>query len=820
MNHHHSNPDNPVCFHCSEPIAPGLRFPVTIDNIDRNMCCPGCQAVARTIVDSGLQDYYRFRTDSAVTAAEPVPDFLRQTRVYDNENIQKTFIQAADGPVREASLILEGMTCAACVWLSEHHVAKLPGVLSMHINYATRRARVRWDNERIKLSEILSAISHIGYRAHPYDPNRQQALLEKERRSYLIRLGTAGVLGMQVMALAISLYGGDWFGIEPMFRSFMQWISLLLTTPVLIYSARPFYQGAWRDLRLGQMGMDVPVTLGISIAFLASAWNTWQQVGHVYFDSVVMFVFLLLAARYFELASRKQAAEATDALVQLTPAMAMRLGENDSPEEVAAIELVKNDIILVIPGETIAADGCIVSGQSSVDESLLTGESLPVIKQPGDDVIGGTINRDSPLRIRVNRVGDDTVLSNMLRLLDRAQTEKPRLARLADRVASHFVGVILLISAAVAAWWWQQGSGDWLAITIAVLVVTCPCALSLATPTAITAATGHLTRLGLLTTRGHSLEILSKATHFVFDKTGTLTVGQMHWLRTRTTGGYEADQCLALAAALESASEHPIAVALRHAASSHNSHHGVIADDIANEPGAGVTGLIDRNRYYLGTPGFIAAKTGLAVDVPGPDEPCTTVFLASQFELMAAFDLGDRLRPDARQTISRLRQLGKTPVLMTGDQFAAASYMAREVGIDDVRATMRPEDKLAAVKQLQDGGAIVAMIGDGINDAPVLAAADVSIAMGGGTQLAQASADMVLLSQQLSHLVDAHELATKTLGIIRQNFAWAIGYNLLALPLAAAGLLAPWMAAIGMSLSSLIVTANAMRLSRRTSRAN
>lgn len=808
--------DDAHCFHCGEPVPSGLDFRVDIAGVSRAMCCPGCQAVARTIVDSGLSDYYRFRTSPAETGAEPVPGFLRQNKVFDNKKIQETFVIQEDSDVREVSLILEGITCAACIWLSEQHVASLPGVLSVHINYSTRRARVRWDDRQIQLSQILEALARIGYRAHPYDPKRQQALLEKERRTYLIRLGTAGVLGMQVMALAISLYGGDWFGMEPAFRRFLQWTSLLLTVPVLTWSAAPFYQGAWRDLRMGSVGMDVPVTLGISIAFAASVWSTWTDHGHVYYDSVVMFVFLLLAARYFELAARKRSAEATDALVQLTPTMATRIDNQGKETEIAAVELLQGDTILVRPGESLPADGIVTRGRSSVDESLLTGESLPISKQENDEVIGGTINRESPLQVRVNRVGDNSVLAGMLRLLERAQSEKPALARLADRIASRFVAVVLMIAAAIAWYWWNEGAASWLAITIAVLVVTCPCALSLATPTAMTAATGELTRMGLLTTRGHSLETLNRITHCVFDKTGTLTRGRLSLQQTVTLGSLTDTECLQQAIALEQGSEHPIAVALRHAGSA---NPGFRATNINNTPGAGISGLIGDCQLFLGTPAFVMSHT---TDSDRPEQlhmleqdGYTVILLADSQHLLAVFALGDELREDAADLVEQVQSLGIEPVMMTGDREAAARHVSKATGIQQLYWGMRPEDKLNKLKELQQQGAIVAMIGDGINDAPVLAAANVSIAMGGGTQLAQSSADMILLSQQLGHLYSGIRLARRTTNIIKQNFAWAIGYNLVALPLAATGYLSPWMAAIGMSLSSLLVTANAMRLGKK-----
>jgi Cu2+-exporting ATPase len=439
-------------------VPSGVHYSVEIEGEPRPMCCKGCEAVAHAIVDSGLVDFYRHRSTPSPTARELVPEFLRETTLYDYPQVQRSFVTDAEDNVKEASLIIQGIVCAACVWLNERHVARLPGVLEIQINYATHRARVRWDDSRVHLSDILQAIASIGYTAHPYDPGRQQQLLEEERRGALRRLLLAGLLGMQIMMLAVALYAGDFFGIEPQFRRFFAWVSLVLAAPVLLFSARPFFQAAWRDLRRRSVGMDVPVALGIALAFAASAWATLRGEGAVYFDSVAMFVFFLLAARYFELAARKRAAESSEALVQTAPTLATRVVARDgteTEEEVPAFELSPGDRVRVRPGETVPADGEVVSGHSSVDESVLTGESVPVPKGPGFKVIGGAINVESPLTVTIEHTGEDTVLSAILRLLDRAQTEKPRLAQLADRAASWFVGGVLVLAAAVALYWWR-----------------------------------------------------------------------------------------------------------------------------------------------------------------------------------------------------------------------------------------------------------------------------------------------------------------------------------------------------------------------------
>ena len=804
-----------TCFHCGLPVPEGLHISVEIDGTPQPMCCHGCEAVAQAIVDSGMANYYSFRTENAAQAREVVPAFLEQLKAYDNPVVQKRFVHAQDN-FSEVSLILEGIVCAACVWLNERHLAALPGVVDVSINYSNHRALVRWDPDRISLSEILESISRIGYLAHPYDPDRQQAIIEKERKQQLRRIGLAGVLGMQVMILAVALYTGDWWGMEDGIRGFFRWTSLLITIPVLLFASRVFFTSAWRDLRSRRVGMDVPVSLGIGIAFIASVAHTIRAEGEIYFDSVVMFTFFLLTARYFEMTARKRSTEATEALVSLQPAVAAKLVTIDGRDEEHAVpvaELEPGDRVLVRPGDTVPTDGVIESGASGIDESLITGESMPVTKGASDDVIGGSINTESPLIIRVSHVGADTVLAAIQRLLDKAQSEKPAIARLADRIASKFVIVILSIATLVALFWISRGSADWLPITIATLVVTCPCALSLATPTAITAASGQLAKLGLLPARGHALETLAHATHFVFDKTGTLTVGNIKLSHTQALGDLSEDECLQIAAALEAHSEHPIAKSFMHACP----QPGKQAHDVSNTPGHGMAGTVDDQQWFLGKVEFIAKHCSdtIAVD---DSAGRTQVVLATSDKVWAVFSLEDRLHDDATELIENLTRAGKSVVLLTGDNLSTAQRVGNAAGITEIRADLRPEDKLAHIKALQKRGAIVAMTGDGVNDAPVLAGADVSIAMGTGAQLAAASADFILLSNRISTIYTGYRLAVRTLAIIRQNLMWAIGYNILAVPAAAMGYIQPWLAAIGMSASSLVVVLNALRLSRRQGR--
>jgi Cu2+-exporting ATPase len=810
------------CYHCGLPIPAGAEFPVEIDQTRREMCCAGCQAVAQAIVGNGLGDYYRHRDALPESPREALPQVLADFGLFDHPDVQKNFVRRAEGVAgeheREAALILEGITCAACVWLNESHVRRQPGVTSVDINYTTRRARVRWDERVTRLSAILEAISAIGYRAHPYDIGRAEELAQKERKTALWRLFVAGFGMMQVMMYAVPVYLADG-DMTPDIEQLMRWASLILTVPVIGYSAAPFFVSAWRDLKLRRVGMDVPVALGVGAAFAASVWATLIAAGEVYFDSVTMFVFFLLSGRYLEMMARQRAARSVETLARAIPAFATRLaswpsraGEVDG-ERVAVAQLNVGDAVQVKPGETIPADGSVLDGMSAADESLLTGESRPVQKRIGDALIGGSVNTSSPLVMRVERVGESTRVAAIQRLMERAAAEKPQLVEMADRVAGRFIVALLLLAVATAlAWWWLDPSRA-LWVFVAVLVVSCPCALSLATPAALTVATGALAARGVLVTRGHAIEALARADRFVFDKTGTLTVGRMELVETIPIVG-DALQARALAAALERGSEHPIARAL--AAGGIDS--GIAVDGLRATTGAGVEGRMAGSLWRLGRPDFVAGLHGLAIPadaLAAVGVGDTVIALGSAQGWQAFFRLSDGLRPEAAAMVAGLARAGIQLSIFSGDAPAAAARVGAALGIDDARGGLSPEDKHAALKAFQEAGATVAMVGDGVNDAPVLAQAQVSIAMGGGADLARANADVVLLGNDLQALPDGLALARRTLRIVKQNLVWAFAYNFLAIPLAMTGWVTPWMAGIGMSASSLLVVLNALRLQRR-----
>ncbi|WP_442954754.1 heavy metal translocating P-type ATPase [Pelomicrobium sp.] len=811
-----------ACFHCGLPVPQASRYAVPVDGVMRRLCCPGCEAVVRAIVAAGLESYYRHRSALPASPRDSLPEFLRELELYDAPKVQQGFVRAAGEHVREASLILEGIRCAACVWLNEQQLARLPGVLGVSVNYATQRARIRWDETRVRLSEILRAIAAIGYTAHPYDPSRHEAILRQERRRALWELFVAGFGMMQVMMLALPSYLAGEGEMPRDVETLLRWAALLLTVPVVGFSSTPFFRGAWNDLRARRLGMDVPVALGIGLAFAASVWATLTGEGEAYFDSITMFVFFLLGGRYLEWNARQRAADASEALARLRPAMAWKLSaypHSGEETRVAVAELAPGDYVRVRPGEAVPADGVVAEGTTAVDEALLTGESRPVAKRPGDGVVGASLNVESPVVVRVERVGEETVLAGILRLLDRAAAEKPPIAAAADRVAAWFVAALLMVAAGVFLYWSSVEPERALWITVAVLVVTCPCALSLATPAALGAATSRLARKGLLVTRGHALETLAKATHVVFDKTGTLTDGHLTLEEVLPLGALPVEACLALAAGLEQGAEHPIGRALREAvrARGWTPSSGALPVRV---PGAGMEAVIDGRRLRIGTPAFVAELVGQALPsslstfLEGHD---TGVVLGAEDGYLAAFAFRDALRPDAAAAVAHLQAAGCQILLLSGDRPAAVRRVAERLGIERFVAGASPEEKLAWIERLQREGAVVAMVGDGVNDAPVLARAQVSVAVGEAAQAARASADMVLASGRLLDLADGFALARRATRVIYQNFTWAIAYNLGALPLAVAGFVTPWMAGLGMAGSSLLVVMNALRLARHGS---
>ncbi len=796
------------CFHCGLPVPAGSRWQVAIDGVDRAMCCPGCEAVAQAIVDNHLSDYYRNRQQLPQGVADAVPDALK---LYDTPELAGRFT-GADGD-GEATLSIEGIRCSACVWLIEKRLSQVPGLRAANLNVATEKLQVTWDAARCKPSDILQAVREVGYAAYPFDPIQHGELLRKNERKLFKRLFVAGLSMMQVMMYAVPVYLAGEEPIEPDMELLMRWASLLLTVPAILYSAEPFFRGAWADLRQRVLGMDVPVAIGLAAAFIGSAWATFVNRGDVYFDTVTMFVFLLLCSRYLELVARRRAAGSLETMQHALPDSAWLMKDYPASTEaalVAAVQLRAGDVILVKPGEAIPADGQVLDGATTVDLSLLTGESTPQALRAGELAAGGAVNVSAPVTLRVEKVAKDSTLSSLIRLIERAGQGKPKIAQWADRVAAWFVAALLLFALGVFVFWsWHDPVRAW-PIAIAVLVVSCPCALSLATPSALAAATDHLLKLGVLVMQPHVLETLHRATHMVFDKTGTLTEGRPELQSVALLGECDEPRVRALAAALEAGSAHPIAHALGGSA-----HGAMSADGLAFVQGQGVEGRIEGKLYRIGNAGFVAGIAGGSARA-GAADGVTEVFLGTEGQWLARFELADAVKPDARRVIDWCKARGKQVVLLSGDAPAIVGQVAAGLGIGEAKGGMLPHQKMEFVQALQRDGAVVAMVGDGINDAAVLRAADVSFAMGSGAALAQSHADAVLLSGSIASLLDAAQAATRCMQVIRQNLWWASLYNLVAIPAAAFGMITPWMAGVGMSASSALVVLNALRLQRLT----
>jgi Cu2+-exporting ATPase len=796
----------PDCFHCGLPIPADFRLSVSVDGEERAMCCAGCAAVAQLIAGSGLGAYYRFRESHGAnpeTVATAVEELLR----YDQPSLQKTFLRSGEGDEKSVTLSVEGMRCAACVWLLERHLRSCAGVVAADVNLGAGRAELRWHEGGTRLSILLGEVARLGYSARPYRPDWQEEARRDEYRAALRRLLVAGLGAMQVMMYAVGLYAGALEGIDESHRLLLRVVSGLVATPVLFFSARPFFDGARRDLGNRRLGMDVPVALALAVAYGASVVATVTGGGEVYFDSVAMFTFFLSSGRFVEMRARHRAAAAVEAAVRRPPETAIRLRDDDETEVVSAWDLEPGDRVLVRPGESFPVDGRVLVGCGWVNESMLTGEHWPREKKPGDEVAGGTQNGESPLTVVALRTGADTAWSGIVRLVDLAGRSRPGIARLADRVAGVFVPGVLLATAATMAAWWRVDPDQAFWIALSVLVVTCPCALSLATPAALTAAAGGALRRGLLLRSGHALEVLQRTTHVVFDKTGTLTVGRFRRRSVQRLGDLDESRCLALAAALERFSEHPVARAFDDVDSA-----DARASSVCASAGAGVEGVIAGRRLRVGSPAWVAGLSGAAAEAGASS--ATGVVLGDEHGLLCRFELEDTPRPGAAEVVARLKEAGLKVSLLSGDAEGPARALASAVGISDVRFGAAPADKLSYVRRLQEAGEVVLMVGDGVNDAPVLGAAQVSFAMGGGTDLARSRADGVLLKEDLAAIADTVDLARAARRVMRQNLSWSIAYNLFALPLAATGHVTPWLAALGMSLSSLVVVWNAVRLGK------
>lgn len=780
-----------LCFHCGEPL-PDPALAVHDRTMGREFCCAGCAAAAQWIGEAQLEDYYRLRSGPAGRVAAESPDLS----AWDRDDLQGQHARDVDGG-REIVLLTDGMRCAACAWLIDRALSREPGVVEVAANAVTGRIRLVWDPRVARLSDTLQRLSGLGYRPWLANGEERERERRNERNRSLLRLGLAGLGAMQAMMFAEALYL-DTAGEMPLAtRDFFRWITFLVSTPVVFYAGWPFIDGAWRELRHRRLGMDTLIAGSTLLAYFASVAETVRGGPHVWYDAAVMFVFLLLAARMLEQRARNVATAQVDALARARPALATREIDDGSREVVPVNALACGDIACVAAGDTVPADGTLLDTAAQFEEALLTGEAHPVSKSAGDAVYAGTVCGARPARVRVVGVGSATRLSQVERLVELAQAQRPALARAADRIAHHFVLGLLVTAVIVHIAWRIHDPARAFEVTLALLVISCPCALSLSVPAALAAAHGALARLGVLAIRADALDTLARATDVVFDKTGTLGDGRMELIETTTFDGASTAQAIGIAAALERASLHPLAAAFAPA------NDTPLAREVVEHAGLGIEGVVHGRRWRVGQAGWAAGR--------GDDGG---LWLGDGRVACARFTVREHERADAREAIAALRAQGLDIHLCSGDGQAAVDRFARQLDIPAAAARQSAESKLEHVRALQARGRVVVMVGDGLNDAPVLGGADVSIAVSEGAALAKRAADLVMTGTSLARIPAAVALARRTRHVVRQNLAWALGYNVIALPLAAAGLVTPWLAALGMAASSLTVTLNAVRLTR------
>ena len=802
------------CFHCGLPLpAPDEVVRAQVDGEEREFCCHGCEAVCEAIYDAGLEGFYRRTPEGTLLAPPPEPP--RDSRMYDLDEVQSEFVQTL-GADRQINLLVEGIHCAACVWLIERALGGMDGILEARVNLAGKRLKVRWDNSRVHLSAIIQRLGEVGYAAVPFDPEVAEGRINKQNRAMLYRMGFAGFTMMNMLWISISLYAG---ANKTDLRDLFHWVGLFLATPTLLYSGYPFLRGAWTGLRSLHLSMDLPIAIGATITYLYSVYVTvWKPpVGEVYFDTVVNFIFVILVGRYLEAISRRQAVSSTQRLMDLQPKVAAVL--RDGQEDLVPVRAVKvGELVLVRPGDKVPVDGVIVDGESAVDESMLSGESVPVEKGPGDYVSAGTVNARSTLKVEAKEILRDTALGRIIQLVEDAQASKAPIQCTADRIVPWFVAVTLALAALTFALWSQDGLGKALMAATSVLIITCPCAFGLATPMAIAVASGLGSRYGILVKNGEVLENLSTIDHFVLDKTGTLTEGRMSVSAVESTA-MEANDLLVRVAAAEALSEHSIAGAIVAAADAHNLQPGRLeVREFRNLPGMGITALVDGQRLVVGTSALLEQQ-GIGVDAglhsrasALEEEAISCVHVALGGNHVGFIGVADQLRPDAQALVDGLRAEGIGMTLLTGDRRRVAEAVARRLGGMEVIAEVLPQDKDRVISDLRGQGRRVAMVGDGVNDAPALTRAEVGIALGSGTDVSIESADIVLMSNELEKVLLAARLSRRTLRTIRQNIGISFTYNIIMVPLAVMAFITPLLAAVSMPFSSLAVIGNAARI--------
>jgi len=786
------------CDHCH------LEFSdeVMIHDGERRFCCNGCQGIYHLLKDEGLESFYAKMGDT--TLSPPTEQFEASSN-FDTPAFHERFVTLNKEGLSQVSLVIEGIHCAACVWLNEKALHKMDGVIEAHINYTNNKARITWDHDTVKLSAIIDMIRAIGYNAFPYDASLQEVRANRERKEYYLRMAVATFATMNMMWIAVAQYAGYFTGITQEIKTILNVAEWVLATPVLFYSGWVFYRGAYYGLRNQAVTMDLLVVTGSSLAYLYSIYITVFEKGEAYFDSVAMIITFVLFGKFLEVLSRKNAADTLDIIGKHIP-REVSIVEGENVREINVNDVKIGDVILIRSGEKSAIDGEVIAGEGSFDESSLTGESEPIFKRPGDAIISGTTSIDALIHYRALKDYAHSTLSNLVNLLENAMSHKPRIEQLANRLSQHFSSAILFL--AVATFWawyfWPHTFDRALMVGISVIIIACPCALALATPVATLVGLALGAKRGILFKSAAQIETMAKATMVVLDKTGTITQGRPEVVYSTLLKKFDMSDLYSLV----NSSKHPISKGMaRYLERTESSVQAGVIEEASEIPARGIVGR-SRGVMIAGGNGRLMEDLGISVD---DTSERSLFYYAVNGELVAVFELRDLPKEDSAEAIKSLKKASLRVIMLTGDHEAAALQIAREVGIDEVHAHLSPQDKAEFVARAHDEGYIVIMAGDGINDLLALANADIAIAMGSGSDIAIEVSDVVLLGDTLTSLAEAYAISRRTYGLIKQNLGISLVYNTITIPMAMMGFVIPLIAAISMSFSSLLVVGNSMR---------
>lgn len=791
------------CTHCNLTFSQDVMIKEKEGNKELFFCCKGCQGVYHLLGDQGLDSFY---DKLGTTTLQPAAQEVGNLEKFDLEGFKKKYITTDDEGLNKIHLIIEGIHCSACVWLNEKILHKTNGVIEASINYTNNKAKIIWDPEVVKLSELIHTIRSIGYNAYPYDPALQEERAISTRKTYYTRILVAVFGSMNIMWLAIAHYAGYFGGIEQSFKDILNVAEFILATPVLFYSGWIFYRSAYYGYKNRMINMDTLVATGASLAYIYSIYAMISQKGEVYFDSVTMIITFVLVGKYLEVLSKKHAVDTLDGLMGSTPTEVTTL--KDGVKSLVSVEnVIVGDTIELKPGEKVVIDGEVVWGQGLFDESSLTGENEPVYKKQGETILSGSLCLDSVLHYKASKDVSNSMLSSIVNLLEESITKKPRIEQLANAISGRFSSTILLIALCTFTGWyfWMGSFEQALIVGISVIVIACPCALSLATPMATLVGIAQAAKRGILFKEATFLETMAKSTVLALDKTGTITEGKPSVASAQLYEGFDAS----LLYALINTSNHPISKGIKtYLETEYEILETRHLEAIHSIEAKGISATYDTKNLIGGNAQLLQEER---VTVQSDSEH-SLFFFAIDKQLVARFELSDTIKSGAAKTIQNIKNLGIKVVMLTGDHERSAQKVASAVGIDAVYAKLLPQDKARIIQDLHQAREVVVMVGDGINDALALTSSDIAIAMGNGADVAIGVSDVVLLDERFESIEEAYRLSRRTYGGVKENLAFSLLYNTITVPLAVMGFVYPLVAAFSMSLSSLIVVGNSLRI--------